>query len=46
MQVRITDRKVQKAVKKDARQRKRSNAHVVEMALEVHYKLKRLPRLQ
>lgn len=40
MQVRLKDKKVIKAVKKDAAARKSSNAHAVEMALEVHYVLK------
>lgn len=37
MQVRLKDKKVQKAVKRDAKARGSSNAHAVEMALEVHY---------
>ena len=37
MQVRLKDQKVVKAVKQDAKARKSSNAHAVEMALEVHY---------
>ncbi len=41
MQVRIKDRKVQKAVRADAKARKSSNAHAVEVALEVHYDRKK-----
>ncbi len=41
MHVRLLDRKVQKAVKKDAKDRKCSAARAAEMALNVHYFNKR-----
>lgn len=37
MHLRLKDRKVQAAVKKDAKARKCSCARAAEMALEVHY---------
>ncbi len=41
MHIRILDRKVQKAVKKDAKERKCSAARAAEMALNVYYFEKR-----